>query len=87
MQEYGEIRKDIGSRKYDAIELYLKEICPQEQVNKNDFSFDFEGIQHFYNTTKLTINLVDGEFFNKESEEKQIFIKTSHLDKIYELKI
>lgn len=52
----------------------------------DDFSFNFEGIPYFYNTENLTIDLADGEFFNKESEEKQQFVKTSNLDKIYQLK-
>lgn len=31
MQEYEEIRKEMGSKKYDAIEVYLNEICPKEK--------------------------------------------------------
>ena len=34
MQEYEQIRKEIGTKKYDAIEEYLNEICPNSQYDK-----------------------------------------------------
>ena len=34
MQEYEQIRKEIGQDKYDAIDKYLEEICPKENYDK-----------------------------------------------------
>lgn len=34
MQEYEQIRKEIGHDKYDAIDKYLEEICPKEIYDK-----------------------------------------------------
>ena len=34
MQEYEQIRKEIGTKKYDAIEEYLNEICPNSNYDK-----------------------------------------------------
>lgn len=34
MQEYEQIRKEIGAKKYDAIEEYLNEICPNCNYDK-----------------------------------------------------
>lgn len=31
LQEYEEIRKEIGKDKYDAIEIYLNEVCSKEK--------------------------------------------------------
>lgn len=85
-KEAGKV-KELYFKKLQSSDLAdVLEVDQLPSYTNADFSFDFEGIQHFYNTTKLTINLADGEFFNKESEEEQIFVKTSNLEKIYELK-
>lgn len=34
MQDYEEARKMIGTKKYDAIEKYLEEVCPQSSYDK-----------------------------------------------------
>lgn len=34
MQEYEQIRKEIGYKKYDAIDTYLNEKCPKENYDK-----------------------------------------------------
>jgi len=34
MQEYEQIRKEIGAKKYDSIEEYLDEVCPQSNYDK-----------------------------------------------------
>lgn len=34
MQDYEEARKMIGAEKYDAIDKYLEEVCPQSNYNK-----------------------------------------------------
>ena len=35
LQEYEQIRKEIGYKKYDAINIYLNEICPKK--NRLDY--------------------------------------------------
>lgn len=34
MQDYEEARKKIGEKKYDAIDKYLNEVCPQSNYDK-----------------------------------------------------
>lgn len=62
------------------------EVANLPSYTNADFTFNFKGIKYFYNATKLTIDLADGEFFNKESKKKQIYVETSNLEEIYELK-
>ncbi len=66
----------------DAADILEQEELPE--YTNEDFVFDFEGIQHFSKATELKIDLADGESFNSESEE-EIYVKTSNIDKIYEL--
>lgn len=79
--------KELFFKKLKSSDLAdVLEVANLPSYTNADFSFNFKGIEHFYNATKLTINLADGEFFNKESNEKQIYVKTTNLEKIYELK-
>lgn len=50
-----------------------------------DFHFNFEGIQYFHNLEELNINLLGGEYFNKESTEEEILVTTENFNKIYSL--
>lgn len=63
----------------------ISEDEPLPEYTNEDFHFNFEGIQYFYNLEELEINLLGGEYFNKESSEEQILVTTENFNRIYEL--
>ena len=60
-----------------------REGMPLPEYTKEDFIFDFEGIQYFTELTELTVNLLGGEAFVKE-EPEEIFAVTRNFSRIYE---
>ena len=60
LQDYEMARRKIGNKKYDAIEIYLKEICPES--NWKQYKTELKKINH------LEINEWEKE--KKKLEEK-----------------
>lgn len=86
LKEAGSVKMLYFKKLQSSALADVLEVTNLPSYTNADFSFDFKGIEHFYNVRKLTVDLADGEFFNKESTEKQIYVKTANLEKIYELK-
>lgn len=44
LQDYEEARNKIGNQKYDAIDVYIEEICPTEK--RNEYKQELKKIHH-----------------------------------------
>ncbi len=76
--------------------LHLKKLADEEakddregeplpEYTKEDFSFNFEGIQYFTELSELTVNLLGGELFVKDGTgEEEIFVITKNFSRLYE---